>query len=233
VFALASLTVEEMPTRSAPGRSMTLLDPDRKIDSKRSGVSGKWRAVKRPSAHSRIDGYRDGKPSLARHPIPSIVDAISPASKHSSENVEISRHLCLALGLATELAVALRSSDEPIVRACQLIVSALHLRMAIHQKQQAQNRQPDRDSSKIRGAMEPVGTPSLSSRERHILELVGYGLSNKEIARTLRIGPETVKSHLSSIFSKFDVNRRVHAVAVGQALGVIKRKIPVINTDTT
>jgi DNA-binding CsgD family transcriptional regulator len=234
VFALVGSTVEEMPTRFTPRRSVTLLNPDRKINSKRSGASREWGAVTRPAVYTQLEGYRDGKPLLARHPIPSIVDAISPASKRSSENVEISKHLCLAQRLAAELALALRSSDDPIVRASQLLVSALRLRIVTHQKQQARNRQPDDDSDggKIRGPMGPVDAPSLSSRERHILELVGRDLSNKEIARILGIGPETVKSHVRKIFFKLDVNRRFQAVAVGQALGFIERDIPVINTKT-
>jgi DNA-binding CsgD family transcriptional regulator len=234
VFALLSSTVEEMPTRFTPGRSVTLPNPDRKNDSKRSDASREWGAVTRPSVYTRLEGYRDGKPLLARHSIPSIVDAISPASKRSSENVEISRHLCLAQRLAAELALALRSSDDPVVRASQLLVSALRLRIVTRQKQQAKNRHPDghSDSSKIRGSIGPVKAPSLSSRERHILELVGRDLSNKEIARILGIGPETVKSHVRKIFFKLDVNRRFQAVAVGQALGFIERDIPVINTKT-
>ena len=42
---------------------------------------------------------------------------------------------------------------------------------------------------------------ALSPRETDILRLIAEGLSNKEIARSLDIGPETVKSHLKSIFT--------------------------------
>src|SRR6267154_2959043 len=40
----------------------------------------------------------------------------------------------------------------------------------------------------------------LSPRERHILQLIGRGMSNKRIAQELKIAPETVKSHAKHIF---------------------------------
>ena len=62
---------------------------------------------------------------------------------------------------------------------------------------------------------------SLSPRETHILTLIAEGLSNKEIARNLYIGPETVKSHLKSVFNKLGVERRAQAVSRAQTLGLV------------
>ena len=62
----------------------------------------------------------------------------------------------------------------------------------------------------------------LSSRERGIVELIAQGQSNKEIARTLGITPETVKSHVKSIFTKLAVDKRAQAVARAQALGLVR-----------
>jgi len=73
---------------------------------------------------------------------------------------------------------------------------------------------------------EPEQTPasvvaeSLSARETGILKLIADGLSNKEIARTLAITPETVKSHVKHIFIKLNVERRAQAVARAQTLGL-------------
>ncbi|WNC93430.1 LuxR C-terminal-related transcriptional regulator [Paraburkholderia sp. FT54] len=63
---------------------------------------------------------------------------------------------------------------------------------------------------------------SLSARERNIVELIADGQSNKEIARTLGIAPETVKSHVKSIFMKLAVDKRAQAVARAQALGLVQ-----------
>ena len=61
----------------------------------------------------------------------------------------------------------------------------------------------------------------LSSRECDILTLLSQGQSNKETARTLGISPETVKSHMKTIFLKLEVERRAHAVYKAQAFGFI------------
>ena len=61
---------------------------------------------------------------------------------------------------------------------------------------------------------------SLSAREGDILKLIGEGLSNKEIARSLAIAPETVKSHVKYIFTKLNVERRAQAVSRAQSLGL-------------
>lgn len=51
----------------------------------------------------------------------------------------------------------------------------------------------------------------LSAREREVLELVGRGLPNKLIARSLRISERTVKGHLTSIYRQIGVTDRLQA----------------------
>lgn len=63
---------------------------------------------------------------------------------------------------------------------------------------------------------------SLSSREMEVLELVGAGQSNSEIAGSLQISEPTVKSHISHIFSKLDVTSRTGAVATARAKGILR-----------
>lgn len=46
---------------------------------------------------------------------------------------------------------------------------------------------------------------SLSYREQQVVALICLGYRNYEIARTLVIAPETVKSHLKRIFDKFNL----------------------------
>jgi LuxR family transcriptional regulator, maltose regulon positive regulatory protein len=59
----------------------------------------------------------------------------------------------------------------------------------------------------------------LSNREGEILKLITRGLSNKEIAQTLAIAPETVKTHVKHIFVKLGVEKRTQAVSRAQSLG--------------
>jgi DNA-binding NarL/FixJ family response regulator len=53
--------------------------------------------------------------------------------------------------------------------------------------------------------------PSLTDREREILEYLRRGLANKEIAASLGISVKTVKSHLTSLFQKIGVMDRTQA----------------------
>lgn len=57
-------------------------------------------------------------------------------------------------------------------------------------------------------------TPVLSTREKQVLGLVVLGLTNAEIARKLHLAESTVKSHLSSSFSKLGVRSRSEATAM-------------------
>jgi DNA-binding NarL/FixJ family response regulator len=65
----------------------------------------------------------------------------------------------------------------------------------------------------------PVQT--LTPREIEVLVLLGSGLGNKLIAKSLHISEHTVKFHLSSIFQKLGVSTRTEAVTVGVRLGLI------------
>jgi RNA polymerase sigma factor (sigma-70 family) len=63
---------------------------------------------------------------------------------------------------------------------------------------------------------------SLSPREQNILEHIGQGRSNKEVARELGISPETVKSHVKNIFVKLAVEKRAQAISRAQSLGLVR-----------
>jgi DNA-binding CsgD family transcriptional regulator len=56
------------------------------------------------------------------------------------------------------------------------------------------------------------GRDGLTARERDVLAMISRGCSNKRIARTLEISPETVKSHVKHVFLKLKVCTRTEAV---------------------
>ena len=61
----------------------------------------------------------------------------------------------------------------------------------------------------------------LSEREQNIINLMAQGNSDKEIARSLAISPETVKTYVRRIFVKLNVYKRTRAVALAQSLGIV------------
>jgi DNA-binding NarL/FixJ family response regulator len=61
-----------------------------------------------------------------------------------------------------------------------------------------------------------AATAGLTAREREVLELVGQGLANKQIARRLGIAERTVKAHLTSVFATIGVGDRTQAALWAQ-----------------
>jgi DNA-binding NarL/FixJ family response regulator len=53
----------------------------------------------------------------------------------------------------------------------------------------------------------------LSDREREVLQLIGLGQTNSEIAERLFIGESTVRTHLQRILSKLNLKNRAEAIA--------------------
>ncbi|HEY7715932.1 MAG TPA: response regulator transcription factor [Candidatus Binatia bacterium] len=73
------------------------------------------------------------------------------------------------------------------------------------------------DFERIAKSLTNVGPPanqtlsSLTTRELEILRLVAEGLSNEEIGKRVFISRKTVKTHLTNIFDKLQVNNRFKA----------------------
>jgi LuxR family maltose regulon positive regulatory protein len=71
----------------------------------------------------------------------------------------------------------------------------------------------DKPSPAATGKPLAAGREPLSEREIEVVRLLAQALPNKKIARALGLSPETVKWHLSHIYSKLGVSSRDEAVA--------------------
>ena len=61
----------------------------------------------------------------------------------------------------------------------------------------------------------------ISKRELEVLQLMGDGLSNQEIADKLFVSLNTIKTHSSNLFEKLEAGRRTQAVEKAKRLGLI------------
>jgi DNA-binding NarL/FixJ family response regulator len=62
----------------------------------------------------------------------------------------------------------------------------------------------------------------ITDRELEVLELLAEGCSNQQIADRLYISIHTVKSHVSNLLSKLEVNRRTQAIKKAKSLRLIR-----------
>jgi predicted ATPase/DNA-binding CsgD family transcriptional regulator len=86
-----------------------------------------------------------------------------------------------------------------------------------------QDTRPDKDSAAeaVPGSAKLAPAASLTKREQQVLELMAFGLSNKEIARRLSLGRRTVETHINHVLGKLDVSSRTRAVVEAGRVGLI------------
>lgn len=72
-----------------------------------------------------------------------------------------------------------------------------------------------------RSQIDQVRVESLTPRELEVLQALGDGLSDKEIADRLTLGAATVRTHVNSLLAKLGVQSRLQAVVFAARTGVI------------
>ncbi len=64
--------------------------------------------------------------------------------------------------------------------------------------------------------------PELSARELEVLQCISRGLANKEIAESMGISTETVKTHVARLMDKLGVQDRARALMVAIERGILR-----------
>lgn len=78
---------------------------------------------------------------------------------------------------------------------------------------------------RVAGAMmrrsERGSNGALTEREGEVLELLARGLTTAEIGEHMGLSPNTVKSHIRSLFTRLEARNRVQALAVARERGLV------------
>ena len=187
-------------------------------------------ALAKGRPHEAAELYRDLRPRLSTVGMRFLEARISMLMAIACECVGDKEAAREALKVALRYAAtepminSFVDEGEPMLRTLKTY------RRDVDQNESLEERQIERLIAAFASKAEPVigvaprsaAAAALSAREMEILNHISRGLSNKEIARALRIAPETIKWHLKNIYEKLNVNSRIEAVQNG--LGVARSK---------
>jgi LuxR family maltose regulon positive regulatory protein len=129
---------------------------------------------------------------------------------------------CLRIGAARGLRMAFVDAGRPMLA----LLEGLYYAIPTHDAQLSDLRPYIatllRSTAQANSAdPSPITGRTLSRRETGVLQMIANGMSNKRIAQSLGITPETVKSHAKSIFVKLASRTRAQAVARAEAIGFL------------
>jgi DNA-binding NarL/FixJ family response regulator len=101
------------------------------------------------------------------------------------------------VGFGVTVCLSMDASEAEIVRGVRLAADGGHAFVAMSA-----------------GSTRAVGVPSLTRRERDVLELLSEGRTNPEIARALCISVGTTRIHIKHVYRKLGVHSRGELLAI-------------------
>lgn len=66
----------------------------------------------------------------------------------------------------------------------------------------------------------------LSDQEKHILDLIGEGMTNRQIGESMHLAEKTVKNYVSSLLAKLNMERRTQAAALSARMHAEQERQP-------
>ena len=162
-----------------------------------------------------LDGHIDDMPSNAAEPVRWLANG----------QWEQTAHWFSDRGLPYENAVALSLGDQSAqLRGLQLAdeIGALPLAARLRNQLRAQGIRRIPRGPREATRQSPIG---LTARQTEVLELLGRGLTNADIADRLFLSPRTVEKHVAAVLAKTGASNRTDAVAIAGEIGFVVEKI--------
>lgn len=148
--------------------------------------------------------------------------------------IEATRRCLVAHPACRVIILTSMPDDEHVVPALQAgalsyllkDVAAEELAAAIRQAHQGQPTLHPLAATRIMRAVTAPATPAgpvddITPREMEVLKLIGQGLSNKAIAERLFISERTVKTHVSNLLQKLDLDDRTNLAIYAIRQGLV------------
>ena len=147
----------------------------------------------------------------------------------SSNGVEVMMRCRERGSPARFLVLTTYDSDEDIARALAAgakgymlkDVSSFELMQAIRAVMRGSAALEPRVAARVIARLNEASPDDLSLRELDVLTLLVRGDANRAIAHALHVSENTVKTHVSHIFAKLQVQSRAEAVAVALQRGIV------------
>jgi len=153
---------------------------------------------------------------LARGSVAAIVDAAN-APRHFERAIQIfTDHHMPHKSAQAHLAIARALTTAEPERAVEEARQALEIFERLGAIRDADATAQFLRELGVAGRTGPKLLGELSKREVEVLRLLGYGLTNAEIAARLYISTKTVASHMGNIFGKLQVRNRAEAATFAQ-----------------
>jgi LuxR family transcriptional regulator, maltose regulon positive regulatory protein len=138
-------------------------------------------------------------------------------------------------GELLEEALALAEPDDacgPFIAAGPAVRSALTVLISPASRCAAfTGRILDRFDSRTPRRVAPLSSTALTESELAVLRFLPSHMTNQEIAESLFLSINTIKTHLSSVYRKLGVVNRRQAIAQGRRLELLLRRLPLAPTS--